>query len=88
MPDDSKEIGFIGVDEEGNPRKGIREPIKVTLSSFKNVKYLDIRKFYVNMEDNKYKPTTKGITVSGELFDELLEILNSKKDEINKWIKE
>jgi len=84
MADESKEIAFIGVDETGFPT--VREPIKVTLSSFKNAKYLDIRKFYE--KEGAWLPTTKGITVSGELFDALLDVLNKHKDEINAHVKE
>jgi hypothetical protein len=84
MPDESKEIGFIGIDDKGYPT--VREPIKISLSSFKNAKYLDIRKYYD--KDGEWHPTTKGITVSGDSFDELLDMLTKHKDEINTWIKE
>lgn len=82
MSDESKELGFIGIDKEGFPT--VREPIKITLSSFKNAKYLDIRKFFE--KNGEWFPTSKGITVSGAAFNELLEILINNKDEIEKWV--
>jgi hypothetical protein len=84
MPDESKELGFLGLDENGFP--SVREPVKVSLSSYKNARYLDIRKFYE--KDGEWLPTQKGITLSGDLFDQLLDILNQEKDQIRTWIKE
>ncbi len=79
----SKELGMVGLDSEGNPL--VREPIKVSLSEFKNSKYLDIRKVY--NRDGVWLPTSKGITLTYDTFETILEILNRDKDEIKEWIK-
>ncbi len=84
MADENKELSIIGVDDEGMPT--VREPIKLTLSSYKKAKYLDIRKFYE--KDGALHPTQKGITISTEeSFLKILEMLNNHKAEIVEWIK-
>lgn len=84
MPDESKDLGKIGFDNSGEPV--IREPIFVKLSSYRNAKFIDIRKYY---EDNgEWRPTKKGITLNDEQLDDLLKILNDNKNEIDKWLNE
>lgn len=84
MPDESKNLGKIGFDNNGEPK--IREPIFVKLSSYRNAKFIDIRKYY---EDNEeWKPTKKGVTLNKEQLDELLKILNDNVNDINKWLSE
>ena len=78
MPDESKEIGVIGVDSSGEPT--IREPIFVKLSSYRNKNYLDIRKFY--LDGDEWKPTKKGVTLSDDQFEELLKIFTDNKSSI------
>ncbi len=80
---ESKELGIIGLDSDGTPL--VREPIRVTLSEFKKSKFLDIRKVY--NKDGQWLPTSKGITLTEDTFDAILEILNKQKDEIKEWIK-
>ena len=84
MADETKEIAFLGIDEKGFPF--VREPVKLTLSSYKNAKYLDIRKYYE--KNGEWLPTTKGITINADVFDKFLEILASHKDEIKAWLEE
>jgi hypothetical protein len=84
MADESKEIAFIGIDEKGFPF--IREPVKISLSSYKNAKYLDIRKYYE--KNGEWLPTTKGITINGEIFDKLVEVLSTHGEEIKNWLNE
>ena len=84
MADESKDLGRIGFDNNGEP--SIREPIFIKLSSYRNSKFLDIRKYY---EDNgDWKPTKKGITLTNEQLDDLMKILSEKKNEINSWLNE
>ncbi|HPO48763.1 MAG TPA: transcriptional coactivator p15/PC4 family protein [Spirochaetota bacterium] len=85
MAEETKELGSIGIDDSGFPT--MREPIKISLSSYNKSKFLDIRKFY--FKDNELCPTQKGITISNEKsFLELLELLEERKEEIKEWIKE
>ena len=80
---ETMELGIVGLDPEGAPL--IREPIRVTLSEFKRTKFLDIRKVY--NRDGDWLPTAKGITLTEDTFEAILEILNKQKDEIKEWIK-
>jgi hypothetical protein len=84
MPDESKEIAFIGLDDKGFPV--VREPVKITLSTYKNARYLDIRKFYE--KNGEWLPTPKGITINSEIFDKFMEILKDNQEEIKKWLNE
>lgn len=83
MSEDANQIGTIGIDASGEP--SVREPIFINISNFKNVKFLDIRKYY--QEGEEWKPTKKGITVNSEQFSELLQFLNSKEKEIKEKLK-
>ena len=84
MSEESRDLGKIGFDSSGEPI--IREPIFVKLSSYRNAKFIDIRKYY---EDNgEWRPTKKGITLNSEQLDELLKIFNVNKNEIDKWLSE
>ena len=80
MADESKELGRIGFDGE-TPL--VREPIIVKLSSFKNSKYLDIRKYYD--KDGEWCPTSKGVTLHREQIRELLQIITDNTNEIEQW---
>ncbi len=81
MEDKNLEIGKIGFDEKGNAI--IKEPIIIKLTTYKNAKYLDIRKYY---EKNKeWLPTQKGITLPKEHLDSLMEILSKNQDKIKEW---
>lgn len=84
MPDESKQIGIIGLTEDGTAT--VREPIFVTLSKFKNAKYLDVRKYY--QKDGEWKPTTKGITLSGSQIEELITIIKENKPAVEDWFSE
>ncbi|OHD11434.1 MAG: hypothetical protein A2086_09865 [Spirochaetes bacterium GWD1_27_9] len=75
----------MGVDKNGVPF--IREPIKITLSSYKNKKYLDVRKFYTDAS-GEWRPTQKGITLNGDIFEQFMDILTKHKDEIQDWVKD
>ncbi len=57
----------------------------ITISEFNGKKFLDIRKFFKDDQD-QLKPTKKGIALNKDQFLEVLEILNSKKSEIEELI--
>ncbi|MCX7787064.1 MAG: transcriptional coactivator p15/PC4 family protein [Spirochaetes bacterium] len=82
MADTSEVLGRIGMDSSGIAK--VREPIFVSLSSFKKSKYLDIRKYYE--KDGQWLPSQKGITLHGEQFAELLKILENNKEKIDRWL--
>ncbi len=83
MPDESKEIGKIGFDSSGESTN--REPIIIKLSSYRNAKFIDIRKYYE--EQGEWKPTKKGITMNNEQLNEFLKIIKNNENEINNWFK-
>ena len=84
MPDESKQIGVIGLTQDGTAT--VREPIFVSLSKFKNTKYLDIRKYY--QKEGEWKPTTKGITLSGSQIEELVSIIKENNTAVEEWFSE
>ena len=67
------ELKQIGEVKNGN--------IQITISEFNNVKYLNIRKYYKD-EGGELKPTKKGIVLNKNQFQEVLTILNEKKEDI------
>ncbi len=63
--------------------KNPTEKIKITISEFKNRKFVDIRTYY--LDDNmEWKPTKKGVTVSPHLLDMIVDALNKAKQELVK----
>jgi hypothetical protein len=81
--EENRLIGKIGVDE--NDSASVKEPIFITLSKFKNFKYIDIRKYY--SENGEWKPTKKGVTMSIEQADALFDIIKNNREDIEKWFK-
>jgi len=79
--DENLEIGRIGFDDNG--KANVREPIIIKLSSYKNTKYLDIRKYYE--KNDEWLPTTKGITLQLDQIDSLVEIINKNQEKIKEW---
>lgn len=47
------------------------QQIQIRLNAFKGRRYLDLRTFYLDEDEEVYKPTRKGISVPLELFAEL-----------------
>jgi len=84
MSDESKELGNIGIEADGS--SNIKEPIIIKLSSYKNAKFIDIRKYY--NESGEWKPTKKGITLNKAQFEILSKIFNDRKNDIDLWLKE
>lgn len=76
-------IGKLGILENGEP--SVREPIFISVSEFKNNKFLDIRKYY--RDGAEWKPTKKGITINLEQFSDLLVFLNKNEQIIKDKLK-
>lgn len=87
MDEQQNAEGFIlakmGVDSEGNSE--FKEPIFLTMSSYKNAKYMDIRKYY--SDNGEWKPTKKGVTLNLDQISILKKVLNERSEEIEKWFK-
>lgn len=49
--------------------------IRVSFSSFKKAKFLDVRYFFFDKESGEFKPTPKGITIPDSAVDEFAEFL-------------
>lgn len=47
------------------------QQIQVRLNEFKGKRYLDLRTFYFDEDEEVYKPTRKGVSIPVELFEEL-----------------
>ncbi len=64
----------------GEIQKNATEKILVTESEYKGRRFIDVR-VYFEGDDGEYKPTKKGIALSGEVIDDIIEFLKegSKK---------
>lgn len=55
--------------------------IRIQINEFKGKEYLDIRKFYKDLDTEELKPTRKGISmpleISGEVLEKALNIYNN-----------
>lgn len=58
--------------------KNEEEEIRITAREYKGVQYVDIRLFFKLLADAnaEWRPTKKGLTMTAELFDELMRRLN------------
>jgi len=59
--------------------KNALEEIRVSISTFKGKKYLDIRVFYQD-DSGEFKPSKKGVALSPELLGELEAALSKVKE--------
>lgn len=55
--------------------RGTGRQIQVRLNEFKGKRYVDLRQFYLDEEQEIYKPTQKGVSIPVEQFTELKEAL-------------
>ncbi len=55
--------------------RGAGRQIQVRLNEFKGKRYVDLRQFYLDEEQEVYKPTQKGVSIPVEQFGELKEAL-------------
>jgi hypothetical protein len=83
MADETKTLGTIGIEADG--KTSVRDPVFVNLCTYKNSRYLDVRKFY--QKDGEWLPSAKGVTFHAEQFTALLKILTDNQAEILEWIK-
>ena len=61
--------------------------IKVSLSEFQGKKYLDIRKFYFDKNDQVKKPGKQGITLNEiAMIDSLIKALSDHREEISTYL--
>ena len=51
--------------------------IKVTKQTYNNKEYIDIRKYYRNVETDEWLPTKKGISFNPDLKNQIIEALKS-----------
>ena len=65
-------------------QKSKREQLHVYYNEYKGTKLFNIRSFFFNDEDQDYRPSGKGITVSADIAEDLLEAIQKS---INKQLK-
>lgn len=82
MSEEANIIAKIGIDTDP-PAK---EPIFISLSSYMNKKYVDIRKYYKDSTD-EFKPTKKGITMTLSQLKDFTQSINDNIDKIENWFK-
>lgn len=61
--------------------KGIGKTIKIKIAKWKNNNYLDIREYYED-ESGTPCPTKKGVRVSFDILDEIIDGINRAKEKI------
>ena len=57
--------------------KNKRQKILIQNKEFKGRKYVDIRTYFLNNDDGEYKPSSKGITIPLDKFEEFKKIFDS-----------
>ncbi len=63
--------------------KNPMEKILITISEFKNKKYVDLRVYFMN-DNMEWKPTKKGVTIPPNLVDLVINALKKAKEEVEK----
>jgi hypothetical protein len=61
-------------------QKNSREQVHIRLKVFEGHELIDIRIWYPDRETEEWKPSSKGIAVSTELYDALAEAINRLGD--------
>jgi hypothetical protein len=59
-----------------------KAPVVVSLSKFKGMRFIDIRRYYFDKTTKTTKPTPKGISLKEEEFDVIANFLNSNIDSL------
>ncbi|MFA5628780.1 MAG: transcriptional coactivator p15/PC4 family protein [Dehalococcoidales bacterium] len=54
-------------------QKNSKEQIRIMLNEYKGTKYIDIRIFFMGKDREEYFPSKKGITLSENKYNDLLE---------------
>lgn len=57
-------------------------PLLVKISSFQGVRYLDIRRYYLDKVVKELKPTQKGVSLKEDEFKAIIALLAARADEI------
>lgn len=65
----------------GEIQKNATEKIRVSISEYKGHKFIDVRVYFED-DSGEWKPTKKGITVSKDNVDKLVELLNEGKKKL------
>lgn len=73
MADESKLIATID--------RSDRERVQIAVNEYKGRKYLDLRIFYTTDAGETWRPTQKGVTVSPEHLDILIDAVEESKKE-------
>lgn len=55
--------------------RGPTQQVQIRLNEFKGKRYLDLRTFYLDENEEVYKPTRKGVSIPVELFEDLKDAL-------------
>lgn len=64
--------------------RGPEERIECHVTEFKGKTYIHIRTYYLDLNDDSWKPTKKGISVPVEQFDDLKEMIKKAEGALNK----
>ncbi|MBP7551806.1 MAG: transcriptional coactivator p15/PC4 family protein [Spirochaetes bacterium] len=75
------ELGRIGFNSSGEAI--VREPIIIKLSSFKNSRFLDVRKYF--QKEDGWAPTAKGVTLQLDQIEDFVKIVEKNKSQITDW---
>ncbi len=59
--------------------RGYGKTVKVKISTWKEIKYIDIREYYTSDSEEEL-PTKKGVRLPFDTLDELIEALNEAKE--------
>ena len=59
-----------------------KNPLVISLNTYKEIRYFDIRRFYFDKISKSVKPTPKGISLKEEEFVALLNLLTSQGDNL------
>lgn len=63
-------------------------PLKIEVKTFKEKKYIDFRKWFLDRKTNEILPTKKGIMLSEYQFRDVSDVLVNQKKTIEGWFKE
>jgi len=61
-------------------------PVVVSLSEYKGIPTIDIRRYYLERDSAKLKPTKKGISLQLKNFGVLLDVLLENREPIIEWL--
>lgn len=68
----------------GEVQKNNTEKFIVEAKEFKGKKFVDVRIYYLDKNDDEYKPTKKGITLTVNTYEPLMRLITEAYQEIQK----